>query len=99
MQKVALHPRLYFNQKNPVLIIISVATLFYVIYFALKRNAKNKPWQTADTDTHGSATWGRLAELLAHYYFKISQRDLTKNFNQGLDQKVLEPLQRKEQKQ
>lgn len=62
LKQLALHPwhyyNLYLGQKNPVLIIVSVAVILYTIYFALKRNSKHKAWETADTETHGSATWG-----------------------------------------
>ena len=46
LKQLALHPwhyyNLYLGQKNPVLIIVSVAVILYTIYFALKRNSKHK---------------------------------------------------------
>lgn len=59
---------LYIATKNPIFIILGIAILLYVAYIALKSTAKNASWKTADTDTHGSATWGSLKELANHYF-------------------------------
>lgn len=95
LKQLALHPwhyyNLYLGQKNPVLIIVSVAVVLYTIYFALKRNSKNKAWETADTETHGSATWGNLKELSDHY-FSISPKDLTTSFNTMTDLEAVKML-------
>ncbi len=83
--------QLVFRPKNPVLIIVSVAVILYTIYFALKRNSKHKAWETADTETHGSATWGNLKELSDHY-FSINTKDLTTGFNNSTKAAVLKSL-------
>ncbi|MCE2310969.1 conjugal transfer protein, partial [Streptococcus thermophilus] len=86
---------LYLGQKNPVLIIVSIAVVLYTIYFALKRNSKHKAWETADTETHGSATWGNLKELSDHY-FSINAKDLTTAFNRSTTTEILEALTKQE---
>ncbi|OEY83864.1 conjugal transfer protein [Oenococcus kitaharae] len=95
LKQLTLHPwhyyNLYLGQKNPVLIIVSAAVVLYTIYFALKRNGKKKSWETADTETHGSATWGNLKELSAHY-FSISDKDLTTAFNNSTKAEILQSL-------
>ncbi len=95
LKQLALHPwhyyNLYLGQKNPVLIIVSVAVVLYTIYFALKRNSKHKAWETADTETHGSATWGNLKELSDHY-FSINAKDLTTAFNKSTKAEILKSL-------
>ncbi|MCA1343777.1 conjugal transfer protein [Lactiplantibacillus pentosus] len=95
LKQLVLHPwhyyNLYLGQKNPVLIIVSVAVILYTIYFALKRNSKHKAWETADTETHGSATWGDLKELSDHY-FSINTKDLTTGFNNSTKAAVLKSL-------
>ena len=95
LKQLALHPwhyyNLYLGQKNPVLIIVSVAVILYTIYFALKRNSKHKAWETADTETHGSATWGNLKELSDHY-FSINTKDLTTAFNKSTKVEILKSL-------
>ena len=95
LKQLALHPWRYYNlylgQKNPVLIIVSVAVILYTIYFALKRNSKHKAWETADTETHGSATWGDLKELSDHY-FSINAKDLTTAFNKSTKAEILKSL-------
>ena len=99
LTQLALHPwhyyNLYLGQKNPVLIIVSVAVILYTIYFALKRNSKHKAWKTADTETHGSATWGDLKELSDHY-FSINAKDLTTAFNKSIATEILEALTQQE---
>ena len=99
LTQLALHPwhyyNLYLGQKNPVLIIVSVAVILYTIYFALKRNSKHKAWETADTETHGSATWGNLKELNDHY-FSINAKDLTTAFNKSIATEILEALTQQE---
>lgn len=99
LKQLALHPwhyyNLYLGQKNPVLIIVSVAVILYTIYFALKRNSKHKAWETADTETHGSATWGDLKELSDHY-FSINTKDLTTAFNKSIATEILEALTQQE---
>ncbi len=99
LKQLALHPwhyyNLYLGQKNPVLIIISVAVILYTIYFALKRNSKHKAWETADTETHGSATWGDLKELSDHY-FSINTKDLKTAFNNSIATEILEALTQQE---
>lgn len=99
LKQLALHPwhyyNLYLGQKNPVLIIVSVAVVLYTIYFALKRNSKHKAWETADTETHGSATWGNLKELSDHY-FSINAKDLTTAFNRSTTTEILEALTKQE---
>lgn len=101
LKGLALHPihyyTMYLAQRNPALIIISVGVVLYTAYFALKQNSKHKAWQTADTDTHGSATWGNLKDLMEHF-FRISQKDLTRNFNQTTDTNVLNSLIERESK-
>ncbi|WP_257593975.1 conjugal transfer protein [Lactiplantibacillus plantarum] len=95
LKQLALRPwhyyNLYLGQKNPVLIIVSVAVILYTIYFALKRNSKHKSWETADTETHGSATWGDLKELSDHY-FSINAKDLTTAFNKSTKAEILKSL-------
>ena len=95
LKQLALRPwhyyNLYLGQKNPVLIIVSVAVILYTIYFALKRNSKHKSWETADTETHGSATWGDLKELSDHY-FSITAKDLTTAFNKSTKAEILKSL-------
>lgn len=99
LKQLALHPwhyyNLYLGQKNPVLIIVSVAVILYTIYFALKRNSKHKAWETADTETHGSATWGNLKELSDHY-FSINTKDLKTAFNNSIATEILEALTQQE---
>lgn len=99
LKQLALHPwhyyNLYLGQKNPVLIIVSIAVVLYTIYFALKRNSKHKAWETADTETHGSATWGNLKELSDHY-FSINAKDLTTAFNRSTTIEILEALTKQE---
>lgn len=99
LKQLALHPLHYYNlylgQKNPVLIIVSVAVILYTIYFALKRNSKHKAWETADTETHGSATWGNLKELSDHY-FSINTKDLKTAFNNSIATEILEALTQQE---
>lgn len=99
LKQLALHPLHYYNlylgQKNPVLIIVSVAVILYTIYFALKRNSKHKAWETADTETHGSATWGNLKELSDHY-FSINTKDLKPAFNNSIATEILEALTQQE---
>ena len=99
LKQLALHPwhyyNLYLGQKNPVLIIISVAVILYTIYFALKRNSKHKAWETADTETHGSATWGNLKELSEHF-FSINAKDLKTAFNNSIATEILEALTQQE---
>lgn len=99
LKQLALHPwhyyNLYLGQKNPVLIIVSIAVVLYTIYFALKRNSKHKAWETADTETHGSATWGNLKELSDHY-FSINAKDLTTAFNRSTTTEILEALTKQE---
>lgn len=82
---------LYLNQRNPILIIVSVAVILYTFYFALKRNGKHKAWETADTETHGSATWGDLKELSEHY-FSLTSKDLTAAFNKSTQADILKSL-------
>ncbi|ATL80173.1 conjugal transfer protein [Lactiplantibacillus plantarum] len=98
LKQLALHPwhyyNLYLGQKNPVLIIVSIAVVLYTIYFALKRNSKHKAWEKADTDTHGSATWGNVKDLLTQY-FTISSKDLSSQFNESLNSDVIKQLQDK----
>lgn len=99
LKQLALHPwhyyNLYLGQKNPVLIIVSVAVILYTIYFALKRNSKHKAWETADTETHGSATWGDLKGLSDHY-FSINTKDLKTAFNNSIATEILEALTQQE---
>ncbi|MCT4469189.1 conjugal transfer protein, partial [Lactiplantibacillus plantarum] len=99
LKQLALHPwhyyNLYLGQKNPVLIIVSIAVVLYTIYFALKRNSKHTAWETADTETHGSATWGNLKELSDHY-FSITAKDLTTAFNRSTTTEILEALTKQE---
>ncbi|MDT6981768.1 conjugal transfer protein [Levilactobacillus zymae] len=99
LKQLALHPWRYYNlylgQKNPVLIIVSIAVVLYTVYFALKRNSKHKAWETADTETHGSATWGNLKDLSDHY-FSINAKDLTTAFNRSTTTEILEALTKQE---
>ncbi|KGI00298.1 hypothetical protein [Oenococcus oeni] len=101
LKGLALHPihyyTMYLAQRNPALIIISVAVILYTAYFVLKRNSKNKSWETADTDTHGSATWGDIKDLMEHF-FRINEKDLTRNFNQETNADVLNSLIERESK-
>lgn len=98
LKKLAIHPfhyyGLYLSQRNPALIIISIAVILYIAYFALKRQSKHKQWKTADTDTHGSATWGTVKELQGRY-FTMKQGDLINAFTQATNQEVIEKLQKK----
>ncbi|EHN59009.1 hypothetical protein [Oenococcus kitaharae] len=95
LKQLVLHPwhyyNLYLGQKNPVLMIVSVAVVLCTIYFVLKRNSKHKAWKTADTETHGSATWGDLKELSDHY-FSLNTKDLTTAFNNHTQAAVLKSL-------
>ncbi|HHB0720257.1 TPA: conjugal transfer protein, partial [Enterococcus faecium] len=86
--------KLYLGQKQPPLIIVSIATILYTLYFGLKRQSKAKQWETADTDTHGSATWGNVKDLLTQY-FTISSKDLSSQFNESLKPDVIKQLQDK----
>lgn len=86
--------KLYLVQKQPPLIIVSIATILYTVYFGLKRQSKAKQWETADTDTHGSATWGNVEDLLTQY-FTISSKDLSSQFNKSLKSDVIKQLQDK----
>lgn len=86
--------KLYLTQKQPPLIIISIVTILYTAYFGLKRTSKHKEWTTADTDTHGSATWGNVKDLLTQY-FTISSKDLSSQFNKSLKSDVIKQLQEK----
>lgn len=86
--------KLYLGQKQPPLIIVSIATVIYTLYFALKRQSKAKQWETADTDTHGSATWGNVKDLLSQY-FTTSTKDLSSQFNDSLNQETVKRLQDK----
>lgn len=98
LKQLAIYPfhyyGLYLSQRNPALIIISVAVILYIAYFALKRQSKHKQWETADTDTHGSATWGTVKELQGRY-FTIKQGDLINTFTQATNQEIIERLQQK----
>lgn len=86
---------MYLNQRNPLLIILSVVWVFYVIYFGLKRNQKAKDWETADTQTHGSATWGSYKELLQHYYLAEKTSDVQDEFSKSIDQNIISQLKQK----
>ncbi|HEM9586135.1 TPA: conjugal transfer protein [Streptococcus agalactiae] len=90
-----LHPLkyylLYFNQKNPILILISIAVAIYLAYFAIKKGTKNNEWKTDGKITHGSASWGNLNEVLNQYY-KISPKDITANFKNSFDESILEKV-------
>lgn len=98
LKEVSLSPfhyyKLYLGQKQPPLIIVSIATVIYTLYFALKRQSKAKQWETADTDTHGSATWGNVKDLLSQY-FTISTKDSSNQFNDSLNQETVRRLQDK----
>ena len=94
LKQLAIYPfhyyGLYLSQRNPALIIISVAVILYIAYFALKRQSKHKQWETADTDT----TWGTVKELQGRY-FTIKQGDLINTFTQATNQEIIERLQQK----
>ncbi|WP_195858270.1 conjugal transfer protein (plasmid) [Ligilactobacillus acidipiscis] len=98
LKEVSLSPfhyyKLYLGQKQPPLIIVSIATVIYTLYFALKRQSKAKQWETADTETHGSATWGNVKDLLSQY-FTTSTKDLSSQFNDSLNQETVKRLQDK----
>lgn len=98
LKEVSLSPfhyyKLYLGQKQLPLIIVSIATVIYTLYFALKRQSKAKQWETADTDTHGSATWGNVKDLLSQY-FTTSTKDLSSQFNDSLNQETVKRLQDK----
>ncbi|MBF7128048.1 conjugal transfer protein [Pediococcus pentosaceus] len=98
LKQVSLRPvhyyMLYLTQKQPPLIIISIVTVLYTLYFGLKRQSKSKEWKTANTDTHGSATWGNVKDLLTQY-FTINSKDLSTQFNKSLKQETLKKLQAK----
>ena len=66
----------------------------YLAYFALKRSKKGKEWETADTDTHGSATWGNIRDLLSQY-FSITPKNLSDSFNKSLNADTIKSLQEK----
>lgn len=85
----------YLAQKNPLTIILSLVIILYLVYFALKRSKKGKVWETADTDTHGSATWGNIRELLSQY-FSITPKNLSDSFNKSLNTDTIKKLQEKE---
>lgn len=95
---LATHPihyySLYLSQKNPLTIILSVVFILYLAYFALKRSKKGKEWETADTDTHGSATWGNIRDLLSQY-FSITPKNLSDSFNKSLNADTIKSLQEK----
>ncbi len=98
LKEVSLSPfhyyKLYLGQKQPPLIIVSIATVIYTLYFALKRQSKAKQWETANTETHGSATWGNVKDLLSQY-FTTSTKDLSSQFNDSLNQETVKRLQDK----
>lgn len=95
IMSLMLHPLkyyiLYFNQKNPILILISLAVVVYLAYFAIKRANKNNEWKTDGKTTHGSASWGNLNEVLNQYY-KMSAKDITANFKNSFDESILEKV-------
>ncbi|KRM07541.1 hypothetical protein FC89_GL000228 [Liquorilactobacillus ghanensis DSM 18630] len=86
---------MYLSQKNPLLIILSIAWVFYLIYFGLKRKQKTKDWEAADTQTHGSATWGSYKELLQHYYLAKKTSDVQDEFSQSINQETIEQLKQR----
>ncbi|KAL3946971.1 conjugal transfer protein [Lentilactobacillus hilgardii] len=95
LRQLALHPwhddLLYLSQKNPISIIAGIGVILYTLYLALKHNSQHQSWQTADTETHGSATWGDLKELSDHY-FSINAKDLTTAFNNTTQAEILKSL-------
>lgn len=95
LKQLAFHPwhndLLYLSQKNPISIIAGIGVILYTLYLALKHNSQHQSWQTADTETHGSATWGDLKELNDHY-FSINTKDLTTAFNNSTQAEILKSL-------
>ena len=95
LKQLAFHPwhndLLYLSQKNPISIIAGIGVILYTLYLALKHNSQHQSWQTADTETHGSATWGDLKELNDHY-FSINAKDLTTAFNNSTQAEILKSL-------
>lgn len=82
------HYLLYFNQRNPILILISIAVVLYLAYFLLKRKQKSNQWETDGKQTHGSAEWGKLNDVLDQYY-KMTPKDITTNFENSFDKELL----------
>lgn len=80
----------YVQQKNPIMILGALIILMYLFYFAMKRRSKNQDWQTADEQTHGSATWGDSKELINDgHYFKIKTKEIQNEFDKSIDKKIL----------
>lgn len=95
--QLAAHPIHYYcsylAQKNPLLLISSLITVFYSFYAAFKHHQKSQSWQTAKTDTHGSATWGSVKELRDQYH-SITVSSVMASFNHTLDVKTIQTLQK-----
>ena len=67
---------------------ISIAVVLYLAYFSLKRKQKSNQWETDGKQTHGSAEWGKLNDVLDQYY-KMTPKDITTNFENSFDKELL----------
>ena len=95
LKELALHPLshylAYIHEKTPLAIILSIALILYLIYFALRRKKAKGSWETADTETHGSADWGNSKELFSKY-FGVGQKKLKEDFDNSIDQEIIDKL-------
>lgn len=100
IKNIAIHPISYYLQylqeRNPLTLILSGVLIMYIVFFALKRARKESQWETADTDTHGSATWGTLKEI-TDQYFIVSPNGLETDFKKNIDINVIQKLNEKGQ--
>lgn len=99
IKDLSLHPikyaTQYVEQRNPLFLVIAAGAVLYTLFLAIKwRNNRKKDWETADTDTHGSATWGSVKELMNEYR-RVSPTNLAENFNKSIDPSVIQKLQEK----
>lgn len=83
---------------NPLALFGSIAVIGYMVFFALKSSAKHKDWETADTETHGSATWGHLKALLNKSYKESKAKDVSSNFETSLNQDTLKAIREQEER-
>lgn len=91
-----MHPlqniQLYVTQHNPLMIIGIIFMLGLVFYKAMQNREKAKAWQTAGEQTHGSATWGSLAEVTNNSYKVKSEKSINQTFNKSIDMTVINKL-------
>lgn len=99
IKDLAMHPfaygTQYFNDRNPLFIVLAVASVLYTLFLAIKwQHNKKKNWETAETDTHGSASWGNTKELM-NEYFKVSPHNLSEMLDKSIDKNVINKLKEK----